>query len=306
LGFVDFDLVQKVNTNPKSTWRAGVNENFLGHTKESIKKLLGTKFSAQALKRIASNVTLPKVEIATSFDAREKWARCKSIATIRNQARCGSCWAFGATEAFTDRYCIATGMAQNPEFGPFYMVTCDENDSGCEGGSLSTAWSFIQNQGLPLESCMPYTIPTCPPSQQPCLNFVPTPSCPGATCTGNGTWATYHVSDVSTPGCGDFSCSADDMAKHIEANGPIEVAFTVYADFVHYKSGVYSHQSGEALGGHAVKIIGWGEENGTPYWLIANSWTVTWGNQGYFKILRGQNECGIESDPAAGTPLVRK
>ena len=60
--------------------------------------------------------------------------------------------------------------------------------------------------------------------------------------------------------------------EEIQTNGPVEAAFTVYADFPNYKSGVYQYTSGDVLGGHAVRIIGWGEENGVPYWLIANSW----------------------------------
>ena len=66
--------------------------------------------------------------------------------------------------------------------------------------------------------------------------------------------------------------------------------------------GVYRHVTGEVLGGHAVKILGWGTENGTPYWLVANSWNYDWGDKGYFKILRGSNECGIEEDIFAGIP----
>lgn len=85
-------------------------------------------------------------------------------------------------------------------------------------------------------------------------------------------------------------------------NGPIEVAFTVYEDFVTYKSGVYTHHSGKKLGGHAVKMVGWGVENGTPYWLLVNSWNETWGDQGTFKIRRGVNECGIESGCVAALP----
>lgn len=55
-------------------------------------------------------------------------------------------------------------------------------------------------------------------------------------------------------------------------NGPVEGAFSVYADFLSYKTGVYQHTTGDFLGGHAIKILGWGTENGTPYWLVANSW----------------------------------
>lgn len=60
------------------------------------------------------------------------------------------------------------------------------------------------------------------------------------------------------------------------------------------------------LGAHSVKLIGWGEENNVPYWLIVNSWGEQFGNNGLFKIRRGNNECGIEEEPTAGVPLVHK
>ena len=51
----------------------------------------------------------------------------------------------------------------------------------------------------------------------------------------------------------------------------------------------------QALGGHAIRLLGWGVEEGTPYWLVANSWNYDWGDGGTFKILRGSDHCGIES-----------
>ena len=86
------------------------------------------------------------------------------------------------------------------------------------------------------------------------------------------------------------------IAQDIMTYGPVEAAFTVYADFPSYKSGVYKHTNGQALGGHAIKIIGWGTENGEDYWLVNNSWNSDWGDNGTFKILRGVNECGIEDE----------
>lgn len=76
--------------------------------------------------------------------------------------------------------------------------------------------------------------------------------------------------------------------------------FVGYADFLTYKSGIYAHKTGEFLGGHAIKLLGWGVENDVKYWLAANSWNTDWGEDGYFRILRGRNECGIEGGVVAG------
>ncbi|CAJ0594765.1 unnamed protein product [Cylicocyclus nassatus] len=84
------------------------------------------------------------------------------------------------------------------------------------------------------------------------------------------------------------------------SNGPVEAAFIVYSDFAYYKRGIYVHTAGKNEGGHAIKIIGWGIEKGIPYWTIANSWNLDWGEKGHFRILRGRNECGIEQEVTAG------
>merc|ERR1719491_1247010 len=84
--------------------------------------------------------------------------------------------------------------------------------------------------------------------------------------------------------------------------GPVETAFTVYQDFFAYKSGIYVHTSGGVAGGHAVKIIGWGNQAGTNYWIVANSWGASWGMSGFFWIEFGQ--CGIDTDAYAGDMLI--
>merc|ERR1712070_213869 len=99
------------------------------------------------------------------------------------------------------------------------------------------------------------------------------------------------------------------MQQEIQTHGPISAAFMVYKSFMSYKSGVYQKHWWELFpeGGHAVKMIGWGSESGTDYWLVANSWgTTQWGEGGFFKIKRGSNECGIEpmGPPYAGLPAT--
>merc|ERR1711918_28826 len=90
----------------------------------------------------------------------------------------------------------------------------------------------------------------------------------------------------------------------IMANGPVTVAFTVYSVFENYAGGVYVHKTGTMSGGHAVKMLGWGTDTATDtdYWLIANSWNPYWGEKGYFRIKRGNNEGGIEDQAIASAP----
>eukprot|EP01111_Echinosteliopsis_oligospora_P000624 TRINITY_DN106_c0_g1_i1.p1 TRINITY_DN106_c0_g1~~TRINITY_DN106_c0_g1_i1.p1 ORF type:complete len:318 (+),score=97.72 TRINITY_DN106_c0_g1_i1:177-1130(+) len=261
---------------------------------DQIKPLLGWKPSGA--KALLEEVDYVADEIPASFDARQQWSNCSSIGSIQNQAECGSCWAFGAVEAITDRFCIHKGVDTQLSFQD--LVTCDQSDDGCNGGDAATAWMFAKRQGLVSAECSPYTIPTCPPAQQPCLNFVDTPACV-TKCSNSSIEYKEDKRKIETV----YSVSSKPAAIQTEimTNGPVEACFNVYADFVDYKSGVYKHSSGSLLGGHCVKILGWGVDNSEPYWIVANSWTTSWGNQGYFWIARGSDESGIESDVVAGS-----
>jgi len=86
--------------------------------------------------------------------------------------------------------------------------------------------------------------------------------------------------------------------------GPVETAFTVYSDFENYAGGVYKHTTGHSVGGHAVKIVGWGKaDDGTKYWKVANSWNPYWGEDGYFRIAFGQGgiDDQVVASPASAT-----
>ena len=75
-------------------------------------------------------------------------------------------------------------------------------------------------------------------------------------------------------------CSANRPALPVPCAArltPLAPCAAVYQDFFNYQSGVYSHASGSVAGGHAIKIIGWGVENGVAYWICANTWNTSWG-----------------------------
>jgi len=291
---IDVELIEAINAKG-TTWAAGVNKNFIGKSVEQAKRLLGWKKGTRPAGRVFE--ADEAVAVPASFTSATNWPKCKTIGTIWNQAECGSCWVFGGVSAASDRFCIASNGAFNQALSFAEVTEC--TSGGCEGGEAEDTWSYIQYHGIVTNACYPYYIPTCPPAQQPCLNFVNTPNCwTNRTCVNSAPWSKYHVSTYY--GLNSVSDAQTDMYS----NGPFEACFDVYEDFLHYKSGVYQHTSGSYLGGHCVKIQGWGVENGTPYWLVNNSWTTYWGDNGQFKILRGQDECGIEDDMVAGTPIV--
>jgi len=76
--------------------------------------------------------------------------------------------------------------------------------------------------------------------------------------------------------------------NQIQTYGPVATVYALYGDFYNYKSGIYAHVSGASKGNHVVKLVGWGNSNGVNYWIAANSWGSSWGEQGYFRIKFGE------------------
>ncbi|WJX79949.1 Cathepsin B-like protease 2 [Trifolium repens] len=218
------------------------------------------------------------------------------------QGHCGSCWAFGAVESLSDRFCVHFGVNVSLSVNDILSCCGLLCGAGCSGGTPFSAWIYLANHGVVTEECDPYfdqigcSHPGCEPAYR-------TPKCVKKCVNGNQLWETSKHYCVKA-----YTVNSDpqDIMAEVYKNGPVEVAFTVYEDFAHYKSGVYKHITGYALGGHAVKLIGWGtSEEGEDYWLLANQWNRNWGDDGYFKIKRGTNECGIENAVTAGLPSTK-
>lgn len=262
---------------------------FKKHTVGEIKSLLG--LSSISLKDTSnipefdafsvSDDTLPE-----NFDSRVQWPEC--IHPIRDQGKCGSCWAHAASEVLSDRFCIASNKTINVVLSPQDMVSCDWFDHGCNGGILSTSWMYLRLFGIVSDDCKPYTsaagkVEWCPLTKSACTNQ-------------SATYKKYKAKNFY------YLSTIEKIKRNIMEKGPIETGFSVYSDFINYKSGIYKKSSdAHMLGGHAVKIIGWGKEDTTEYWIVANSWTENWGENGYFRI--AFRECGIEN-VIAGDPSL--
>jgi cathepsin B len=108
------------------------------------------------------------VKADDEFDARTQWGDL--ILPVRDQAACGSCWAFAASESTGDR--VGIEGLPSAVYSPQDLVSCDTNDYGCGGGYVDVSWNYILENGLALDDCIPYTSgdgsePPCPTT---CVN----------------------------------------------------------------------------------------------------------------------------------------
>ncbi|XP_050425326.1 cathepsin B-like isoform X1 [Adelges cooleyi] len=305
------EFINHVNSI-QNTWKAG--RNFHPDTPMSnLRRLMGVHRENNNREKLESLLSYTKkTDLPEHFDSRKNWPNCPTIREIRDQGSCGSCWAFAAVEAMSDRVCIHSNGTKNFHFSAENLMSCCWSCGfGCNGGFPGAAWRYWKTNGIvsggPYNShlgCIPYEIAPCEHhingTRGPCKEGGKTPECVKKCEDGyNLSYAEDLHRGKSVYSIGN---DVDEIRQEIFNNGPVEGAFTVYEDFIAYKSGIYKHVVDKELGGHAIRILGWGIENGTPYWLVANSWNTDWGDNGFFKILRGNDECGIESQINSGIP----
>uniref|UniRef100_A0A7I4XTX4 Pept_C1 domain-containing protein n=1 Tax=Haemonchus contortus TaxID=6289 RepID=A0A7I4XTX4_HAECO len=275
--------------------------------------MMDMKFKDQTSNPVVKDDNDAGDDIPENYDPRITWANCSSFFTIRDQANCGSCWAVATASAISDRICIASkGKKQVYISATDILSCCRKCGSGCQGGYPIKAWQFFESDGVVTGG--PYLDKKCCRSYQlhPCGHH------------GNHTYYGECPEMASTPPC-KWRCqfgyrrrywldkrhgmpgkayrlpnSVKEIQRDILKYGSVVGGMSIYGDFNHYKSGIYQHRGGLPGGYHAVKIIGWGKENGTDYWLIANSWNDDWGEKGFFRMLRGTNHCGIEENVIGG------
>lgn len=93
------------------------------------------------------------------------------------------------------------------------------------------------------------------------------------------------------------------MMQEIYQRGPIACGIAVPPGFLNYTGGIYEDKTGADDIDHEVSVVGWGVENGVKYWLVRNSWGSYWGENGFFRVVRGVNNIAIETDCAWATPV---
>lgn len=256
--------------------------------------------------------------LPNEFDGRKTWGRW--INPVIDQGSCGACWACASSAVLSERFNIqtlgkmdvilsATRLAMcnfggkefrfiHPGEEKQYNIAFEEDSefasyTQCDtGNTLFDAFRYLFVIGTSTSQC--YSNKLFLESSLPkCNSYGFIDMCEDKI-TPIRFYRNLHFYAVA--GIAKDGGSEENIRNEIYNWGPVASGMNVYEDFYKFdhKSGkIYSwNGKGKSQGGHAIEILGWGD----GYWLVKNSWGKTWGDNGYFKIARGKNECGIEEN----------
>jgi len=273
---INDEYIDYVN-NDNRTYKLGHNQ-FSGMDEfDFIQYIIGNRIIKNRYKPL-SNIREPILELPTQID----WREYNAVTLVKDQGQCGSCWAFSTTGALEGIYAINNNKLVS--FSEQELVDCDNfknggKNHGCNGGIMDNAFQWIENNGgLCTEEDYPYI--SSNGQTQKCQKTCRTVS--------NSTihkWVDIEPTDYS------FMTALNQQ--------PVSVAIQAdQRDFQLYSSGVYTAKCGTVLD-HGVLAIGYDSQDNEDYYIVKNSWGITWGEQGYIKLGRGpqynegQGQCGI-------------
>jgi len=280
------DLISSHNTEADTgahSYRLGENELADMTTDEIVSLMTGTVVDTAQVAASPDTQQVPDTRLG-NLPLAVDWRDKGYVTHVKNQKHCGSCWAFSAVGSMEGAHFKATGKLVS--LSEQNLVDCSEKEGnkGCMGGLMDRAFEYvIKNQGIDTESSYEYTAKT------------------GKTCNYTAAHKGATISSYK-----DIPHNNEKALQEAVATiGPISVAIDASKPTFHfYKSGVYHDKTCSSVHlDHGVLAVGYGIEDSKDYWIVKNSWGVTWGEKGYIKMARDMdNACGIATQ--ASYPIV--
>jgi hypothetical protein len=194
---------------------------------------------------------------------------------VKNQGYCGSCWAFSATEQIESDYWRNGG--EETILSPQQITSCDKTSFGCNGGTTESAYKYVSNAGgLETEDDYPYTSGKL-----------------GVTGSCDSNSKDYVVGITGYTTVSSSSRGESSMATYVGETGPLSICVDAES-WSSYTGGIKT-VCGNSVD-HCVQAVGIDTSASTPYWIVRNSWGVTWGEAGYIYLEYGKNLCDLASD----------
>ena len=268
--------VMKTLKKKNLSYKTGITKFFDLTRQEFAKTYLNLNYGAINVINVKPYKVKAKNDAPDSWDWRDNGA----VGPVKDQMACGSCWAFSTVGNLEGLYAIEKGTYV--AFSEQMLVDCDTYDSGCNGGLMENAFTYLADVGgIMKEEDYPYTGYDGSCQADP-SKFV------DMTITGYKLFCDFEA------------CDENDMKEWLYDTAPLSVALN--ADpLMDYTSGVIDDDSCDpAYLDHGVTLVGYGTDDG-DYWIVKNSWGDSWGEDGYFRMRRGKGTCGINTYVVTGT-----
>lgn len=261
------DAARLERANPRATFGAS---KFADLSTEEFK----TYHSLRVPRKASPAAIFTEAEISNTTKQSVDWRQKGAVTQVKDQGQCGSCWSFSSTGGIEGAWFLAgnplTSVSEQE------LVSCDKIDSGCNGGLMDNAYTWLtqsKNGQITTEAAYPYTSGSG--SVSSCKKSVKTV---GAKISGHK----------------DVTHSESQMKAWIIQNGPLPIAVDAQEHWQTYTGGVVSNCNGKQLD-HGVMAVGVTAD----YWIVKNSWGATWGESGYIRLAYGSDQCGLTQSPTA-------
>lgn len=260
-----------VNHNAKNlSYTTAINQ-FGDLTNKEFKSLMSLKTVKAPY---ANNKLRAKLPVVNGGNT--DWVKAGKVNKIKDQGQCGSCWAFSATTSLETTVAIASGSL--PNLAEQELVDCagSYGNMGCNGGLMTSAFEYIKaSGGLCTTAEYPYTAADG--------------SCKASKCS-------HKIGAIS----GYNTLSGEKDFTSALATTVISIAVGASSmGWQFYSSGILTASQCDAQIDHGVAIVASGSQAGQDYWVVRNSWGVSWGQDGYIWLAANQNTCGLDNNYAS-------